>query len=755
MLSVGTVAAAGIGDGSFEAAAPGTSGSPWTVGGGGVNWVSGWQPSPDGSAHSIDLNQDSLVSPGGELAQSLDTVSGQAYRVSFALAGNPQCTSDVGNNFDKTVKVTAGAGSLTATFNVAGHTTSDLGWREESFVFTASAASTELKFQSLNIGRCGPLLDNVRVEATAPFVFHWTDWTGTDLDPSPGFRGVGTITTPTSVVTVTYTNPQGIAFFQSNGGTDYYANGVFGSSRNPATSPFTGDVVANIPTLTDIVGLQWAGSQTLTFSERVANPVFAYVSLNGNGYAFDQDFEILSYGDASNGNDCGFWGCGTSYKEVVDLGGGKFEYRLLGTGEPHGTIRFLGTFDTLTWRSLSNESWNGFTVGILGTDTEVPDADGDGLTDVEEGTLGTDPHNADTDGDGINDGDEVAAGTDPLVRNHVDNTPPVITGAATPPAVNGWNNTDVVVSFTCTDDDSGIASCTAPVTVAAEGTTTVDGTAKDNAGNSATAAVPVNIDKTAPTATATPSASGWSNTDVTVTFACSDSLSGVASCPGPETVSAEGTTTVDGTVKDNAGNVAVTWATVHIDKSAPAIAAVASASGWSNTDVTVSFVCSDSLSGVASCPAPVTVRAEGISTVTGTATDNAGNSASTSMTVRIDKTAPVLACSVTPNVIWSPNHKLVTVTAGVNVSDGSGSGAAGFKLVSVTSNEPDNGLGDGDTANDIQGWALGTADTSGQVRAERSGNGDGRIYTIRYSSADAAGNIGACGVTVVVPHDRR
>jgi len=46
--------------------------------------------------------------------------------------------------------------------------------------------------------------------------------------------------------------------------------------------------------------LQFAGSQTLSFSQTVANPVFAYVSLNGNGYAFlNQNFDILSFGAGS------------------------------------------------------------------------------------------------------------------------------------------------------------------------------------------------------------------------------------------------------------------------------------------------------------------------------------------------------------------------------------------------------------------------------------------------------------------------
>jgi hypothetical protein len=198
----------------------------------------------------------------------------------------------------------------------------------------------------------------------------WADWTGSNSGAVTGaFTAQGTITTPTDTVSVTYSNPQGIAFYNASGGTDYWQNAQ--SGRNPATSPYTSTFVDNIPTGTDIVGLQFAGTQTLAFSKTIANPVFSYVSLNGNGYAFDRDFDILSFGDPSDGNTCGYWGCGTSSKSIVDIGGGVLEYRLLGTGEPHGTIKFTGAFDTVSWRSLSSENWNGFTVGVEGTAAEV------------------------------------------------------------------------------------------------------------------------------------------------------------------------------------------------------------------------------------------------------------------------------------------------------------------------------------------------------------------------------------------------
>ena len=200
----------------------------------------------------------------------------------------------------------------------------------------------------------------------------WTDWISSST--ASGFTAQGKITTPTATVDVTYSNARGVAFYLTGapGEEDYWTDGPFHSNaRNPALSPYTSAFVDNIPTGTDMIALQFAGTQTLTFSETIANPVFSYISLNGNGYAFNRDFEILSFGDPSDGNNCGYWSCGTSSKSVVDLGGGNFEYQLLGTGEPHGTIRFTGAFDSVTWRSLTDENWNGFTVGVQGTAAEV------------------------------------------------------------------------------------------------------------------------------------------------------------------------------------------------------------------------------------------------------------------------------------------------------------------------------------------------------------------------------------------------
>ena len=115
----------------------------------------------------------------------------------------------------------------------------------------------------------------------------------------------------------------------------------------------------------------------------------------------------------------------------------------------------------------------------------------------------------------------------------------------------------------------------------------------------------------------------------------------------------------------------------------------------------------------------------------------------------VDTTPPELTVTVDPNTLWPPNHKMVkiipTVTASDNCDD-----SLDVSLLSITSNEDDNGLGDGDKSDDIQ---IGE-DGSISLRAERSGLGDGRIYTIIYQATDASGNIAEATATVRVPHNK-
>ena len=259
-------------------------------------------------------------------------------------------------------------------------------------------------------GLCGdvdscPSLPSLAPTAPTGDVF-WTDWHSTIVEGGvTKYVGTVTVTRPNGTVVaieVKFSGPVGIAFFQTGAGADYFADQSH--VRNPATSPFTSDDVSSIPPAAEMIALRYAQINTLEFSESVGNPLFSYVSLNGNGYGFDQDFEILSYGHPTDGNACGYWGCGTSHKQTTVVAG-QTEHQLLGTGEPHGTLRFVGAFDTVNWRSLSNEYWNGFTVGITGLAQDVPtDTDGDCLPDNQDNCpTVANADQTDTDNDGFGD----------------------------------------------------------------------------------------------------------------------------------------------------------------------------------------------------------------------------------------------------------------------------------------------------------------------------------------------------------------
>jgi len=202
--------------------------------------------------------------------------------------------------------------------------------------------------------------------------------------------------------------------------------------------------------------------------------------------------------------------------------------------------------------------------------------------------------------------------------------------------------------------------------------------------------------------------------------------------------------------------------TVRLDKTPPAIHAAqspsANASGWNNTDVTVSFTCSDGGSGLAAGSPPLDAIVSTVGagqSVTRTCVDVAGNSAAATLAnINIDKTPPTITCAAAPAILWPPDHRLVGVATAVTVTDDV-AGPAQFVLQSAASSEPHDGLGDGDTSTDIVGWTVGTPDVYGFLRAERAGGGTGRVYTLKYVAVDKAGNTTSCTTNILVPHDHK
>lgn len=141
----------------------------------------------------------------------------------------------------------------------------------------------------------------------------------------------------------------------------------------------------------------------------------------------------------------------------------------------------------------------------------------------------------------------------------------------------------------------------------------------------------------------------------------------------------------------------------------------------------------------------------GIHTFIVKVTDHRGVAVSDSITVTVEDTTPPAINSITasPNVLWPPNHKMVPITVAASTSDICDK-APICRVISVSSNEPINGTGDGDIAPD---WEI-TGNLAVNLRAERAGNGNGRVYTSTIQCSDASGNKSTGTTTVSVPHDQ-
>jgi hypothetical protein len=251
---------------------------------------------------------------------------------------------------------------------------------------------------------------------------------------------------------------------------------------------------------------------------------------------------------------------------------------------------------------------------------------------------------------------------------------------------------------------------------------------------------------------------GWYRSNVTVRWSVSDPQSGISTSTGCNTTTLAADTagaTLTCSAKNGAGLSASASATVKIDKTPPVTTANAvpdpNGKGWNNTSVTVSFNGIDDLSGIDFCTAPTTFTKEGAGQVaSGVCFDNAGNvSAPATVTLSIDETPPVISGLPGPGcTLWPPDGKLVQV-ATVTTTDALSGVAPGSFKVTGTSNEPS------DPANpDIVITANGSGNSVIQLRADRLGNGTGRIYSLVATAMDLAGNSVTATASCGVPHSR-
>ncbi len=275
----------------------------------------------------------------------------------------------------------------------------------------------------------------------------------------------------------------------------------------------------------------------------------------------------------------------------------------------------------------------------------------------------------------------------------IDTTPPGIAFTSRTAAnANGWNSAEVTVDWSCSDGLSGIVSATDSETVTTEGSNQpATGTCTDNAGNSASnTQTGINIDKTAPTITASATVEGgdaytsgdWTNKTVTVSFTCNDTLSdfAIGACPTDVVVSSE--TGPDG--QNLSGN------------------------GWNNTDVTATFTATDNLSGFAPTGDPTMTGTNGssgegadVSVGSPAFTDRAGNTAAAGLaghSFKIDKTPPTGSASATSDAVaytagaWTSHNVVVSYSCSDPAPSGGGaaSGIPAQPADSTVSNEDDN-----------------------------------------------------------------
>jgi parallel beta-helix repeat protein len=351
-----------------------------------------------------------------------------------------------------------------------------------------------------------------------------------------------------------------------------------------------------------------------------------------------------------------------------------------------------------------------------------------------------------------------------------DTTPPIITSPANITA-EATGPAGAVVTFTASATD--LVDGTVPVSASPAsgstfplGTTTVKLTSTDAHGNTATSSFTVTVHDTTPPTIATPAniiaeATGPTGAVVTFTASATDLVDGavpVSALPASGSTFPLGTTMVKLTSTDAHGNTATSSFTVTVrDTTPPAIATpanlTAEATGPAGAVVTFTASATDLVDGavpVSASPASGSTFPLGTTTVKLTSTDAHGNTATSSFTVTVQDTTPPTFKSLTasPDTLWPVNHKLVAITVTAKLAD-LVDPAPTAHIVSVTCNEPSNGVGDGNTPAD---WEV-TGPLTLDLRAERAGNLNDRVYTITVEARDQFGNTSQKSVDVTVPHN--
>jgi uncharacterized repeat protein (TIGR01451 family) len=312
-----------------------------------------------------------------------------------------------------------------------------------------------------------------------------------------------------------------------------------------------------------------------------------------------------------------------------------------------------------------------------------------------------------------------------------------------------------------------------------KGTTTIHWTATDSAGNSSSCDQTVTVNDNEAPAISCPANitrstdAGSCSANINPGTATATDNCGSATVTGTRSDSQalnapypKGTTTITWTATDSSGNHSSCTQTITVnDTEPPAISCPANIvtstepGTCSAHVVTGAATATDNcgtatVSGTRSDGRPLTdTYPKGTTTITWTATDGSGNQSSCAQTVTVkDTQAPTITFNGQTPSMWPPNHNYQTFTAAnfiSSVSDNCDSlSVSDVYITSATSDEVENGAGDGTTLNDI---VISGNCKSIQLRAERQNAGNGRVYTIYFKLKDSSGNFTTGSAKVYSP----
>jgi hypothetical protein len=351
--------------------------------------------------------------------------------------------------------------------------------------------------------------------------------------------------------------------------------------------------------------------------------------------------------------------------------------------------------------------------------------------------------------------------------NVVDTTAPVIT-------INGANpfTVECHTSFsdpgaTASDSCAGSVAVTSTnnVNVNVPGSYTVNYSATDGT-NTATATRTVNVvDTIAPVLTlngANPMTvechTGFSDPGATASDSCAGNLTGSIHVTGSVNPNAVGSYTLTYTVSDGSNTTTGTRTVNVVDTIAPVITlngsnpmTVNCHTPFTDPGATAADSCAGNVP--VSSASNVNPNAPGTYTITYTATDGYNTSTKTRTVIVVDNGLPTITLNGQTIELWPPNHKYHTINVTdfvVSASDGCDTSININNVVisKVTSDELENSGGDGNTLNDI---VIAANCKSVQLRSERDGGADGRVYTITFRVKDATGNVATATAKVTVP----